>query len=181
MKTLTLLRHAKSSWDDPVDRDFDRPLNKRGRRAAVTIGQHLHSLGLTFERVIASSAVRVKETILGVEEGYLEALEPHYDQRIYLASADSLLELVQETPDSTDSLLMIGHNPGLEDLVFLLVPDRDGDIERDKVEEKYPTAAVVEIAFHVDSWADIRPGAGQLIRFIRPRDLDPALGPDQLS
>ena len=180
MKTVTLLRHAKSSWDDPVERDFDRPLNAKGRRAAVTIGQHMRTLGLHFDRVVASPAVRVKETIDGIEEGFGEGLEPHYDRRVYLASATGLLEVIHDTPDSADTLLLIGHNPGLEDLVFLLVPDREGDAERDKVEEKYPTAAVAQIQLDITSWKAADPHIGKLIRFVRPRDLDPALGPDQL-
>ncbi len=180
MKTLILLRHAKSSWDDPVERDFDRPLNRKGHRAAAVVGRRLHDLGMHFDRVVASPALRVKETIDSLEEGYGEALELHFDRRVYLASAAALLEVIHSAPDSADSLLLIGHNPGLEDLVFLLVPDRENDLERDKVEEKYPTAAVAEINLDVSSWSAVAAGCGHLARFIRPRDLDPALGPDQL-
>lgn len=180
MKTLTLLRHAKSSWDDPVERDFDRPLNGKGHRAAATVGRHMRSLGLHFDQVIASPALRVRETIDSLESGFGAALDPVFDRRVYLASADALLEVIRAAPDSADSLLLVGHNPGLEDLVLLLVPDRDEDFERDKVEEKYPTAAVAEIALDVGGWSAVTPGCGRLARFIRPRDLDSALGPDQL-
>src|ERR687885_612701 len=99
MKTLTLLRHAKSGWDDPVQRDFDRPLNAKGRRAAQTIGRHLRAQGCRFDHVIASPAARVQQTLAEVGDGYGEALAPHWDRRIYLASAATLLDLVRELPD----------------------------------------------------------------------------------
>lgn len=179
MKTLTLLRHAKSGWDDPVERDFDRPLNAKGRRAAATVGRHMRSLDMHFDQVIASPAARVKETLESVETGYGAPLEPHFDRRIYLASAETLLDVIHDTPDNADTLLLVGHNPGLEELVLLLVPDREEDGERDKVEEKYPTASVAQITLDVPSWRAVQPGGGALSRFIRPRDLDPALGPEK--
>lgn len=178
LKTLTLLRHAKSSWDDRVARDFDRPLNARGIRAARTMGTEMQRLGLAFDRVVASPAVRVRDTLAGVREGYGSLPEPSFETRVYLASADTLLDIVHETPDHIDRLLLVGHNPGLEDLVFLLVPDEENDAERDKVEEKYPTAALTEIVFDIDRWTDAAAGTGRLVRFTRPRDLDAALGPD---
>lgn len=178
MKTLTVLRHAKSSWDDAVARDFDRPLNARGQRAAVTVGRHMRSEGLAFDHVVASPAVRIVETVEQVETGYGSALAPEWDRRIYLASASTLLDVVHELPAGADSALLIGHNPGLEDLVLMLVPDRVGDLLRDSVEEKFPTAALAMITFDTDDWGAIRSSAGTLVRFVRPRDLDPALGPE---
>jgi phosphohistidine phosphatase len=178
MKTLTVLRHAKSSWDDAVARDFDRPLNTRGQRAAVTVGRHMRSEGLAFDHVVASPAVRIVETVEQVETGYGSALAPEWDRRIYLASASTLLDVVHELPAGANSALLIGHNPGLEDLVLMLVPDRVGDLLRDSVEEKFPTAALAMITFDTDDWGAIRSSAGTLVRFVRPRDLDPALGPE---
>lgn len=178
MKTLTLLRHAKSSWDDPVARDFDRPLNKRGQRAAVVVGRHMRSVDMGFDHVVASPAVRIVETVEQIETGFGSALAPAWDRRAYLASASSLLDIVHELPDGADTALLIGHNPGLEDLVLLLIPDRAGDELRDSVEEKFPTAALAVMTFDVDSWDAIRPGSGTLTRFTRPRDLDPELGPE---
>ncbi|MEG3181546.1 SixA phosphatase family protein [Sphingomonas sp. LT1P40] len=179
MKTLTLLRHAKSSWDDPVARDFDRPLNGKGQRAAVTVGRYLRGEGLSFDHVSASPATRVVETIDRVETGYGSQLAPAWDKRIYLASASSLLDVIHELPDGADSALLIGHNPGLEDLVLTLIPDRAGDALRDSIEEKFPTAAVAVMTFDVADWGAIRANGGTLVRFTRPRDLDPALGPDR--
>ncbi|MDF7774217.1 histidine phosphatase family protein [Sphingomonas sp. AOB5] len=175
MKTLTLLRHAKSGWDDPVARDFDRPLNTKGHRAAQAVGRYMKAIGLSFDHVAASPAVRVVETLGEVELGYGSELAPAWDQRIYLASAATLLDLVHELPEGAASVLIAGHNPGLEELVLTLIPD--GDHLRDDVEVKFPTASLAEMRFAVERWSDVKPGAGELIRFTRPRDLDPALGP----
>lgn len=177
MKTLTLLRHAKSSWDDPVARDFDRPLNGRGQRAAVLVGRYMRSQGMVFDHVVASPAVRTVETLEQVEAGYGSELAPAWDRRAYLASASSLLDIVHELPAAADSALLIGHNPGLEELILMLIPDRAGDVLRDLVEEKFPTAAIAVMTFDVEDWASIRADGGTLVRFTRPRDLDPALGP----
>lgn len=179
MKTLTVLRHAKSSWDDAVARDFDRPLNARGQRAAVTVGRHMRSAGMSFDHVVASPAVRVVETVEQVETGYGSALAPAWDRRIYLAAVSTLVDLIHELPAGADSALLIGHNPGLEDLVLMLVPDGSGDQLRDSVEEKFPTAALATITFDTSDWNAIRANAGTLVRFVRPRDLDPALGPER--
>lgn len=175
MKTLTLLRHAKSTWDDPVARDFDRPLNRRGRKAARTIGREMRALGLRFDKVLASPAVRVTETLADVAEAFGREIEPEFDERVYLASAETLLEFVQATDDAASALLVVGHNPGLENLTLLLT--RDGELRRE-VLVKYPTATLAQISLPVAHWAEVGAGMGTLTRFIRPRDLDPELGPD---
>ena len=177
MKILTLLRHAKSSWDDPVSRDFDRPLNKRGRKAARVIGRAMRDEGLSFDAIIASPAVRVVETLRDVGDGYGRALEPEQHQDLYLASPAVLLERIHQADDAVDRLLVVGHNPGLEQLTLLLAGS-SGDGLREKVELKYPTATLAEIRFDVDHWRDVDAGGGTLTRFIRPRDLDPELGPE---
>ena len=177
MKKLILLRHAKSDWNDPVPRDFDRPLNGKGRRAARAVGQHAREIGITFDRIVASPAVRVIETLDEFASGYGKMPERSFDRRIYLASAQTLLEVIQDADDQARAVLLVGHNPGLEDLVFLLVPEGE-DEAREQVEEKYPTASIAEITLAVDHWADADIGSGTLDRFTRPRDLDPALGPD---
>lgn len=181
MKTLTLLRHAKSGWDDPVLRDFDRPLNARGRKAAVTVGRWLRDAerrGLmpVFDHVSASPAVRVRQTIEGIEEGLGTSLAPLYEQRIYLASTTALIELVAGLNDAFSHVLLVGHNPGMEELLMELVPE--GDQLRSEAEVKYPTATLAHIEVPIDRWAQMGLGHGHLAQFIRPRDLDPALGPD---
>ena len=178
MKTLTLLRHAKSGWDDPVMRDFDRPLNTKGERAAAMIGRHMRDLGLSFDHVIASPAVRVSDTVEHLGTGYGRRIDPVWDRRLYLASTEILLEVIHNLPDAAERVLLIGHNPGLEDLVLLLVADDADDALRSEVASKYPTASIAELRF-ADGWAGAAPRAAALRRFIRPRDLDPSLGPDQ--
>ncbi len=176
MKTLTLLRHAKSTWDDPVERDFDRPLNGRGRRAAARIGQWLADEGCAFDHARASPAVRVRQTIEGVEDGLRARLNPLFDARIYLASAVTLLDIVQGFANDAATALLVGHNPGLEDLLLLLTPDADP--LRGEVEIKYPTATVAVLDLAVDTWRDAQAGCAHLRHFVRPRDLDASLGPD---
>jgi phosphohistidine phosphatase len=127
--------------------------------------------------VIASPAKRVAETLQEVEAGYGGGLAPHWERRIYLATPDELLDVVHDAPASADSILLVGHNPGLEQLVLLLVPDH-ADGVRGEVEVKYPTASLAEMSFAVDRWEDVGRGGGELVRFVRPRDLDPELGPD---
>lgn len=176
-KTLTLLRHAKSGWDDPALRDYDRALNARGKRAAALIGGYLRSGGAVFDHIIASPALRVVETLAHVETGYGRTLAPEWDRRIYLASAVTLLDIVHEFSEDSARVLLVGHNPGLEDLAMLLVPNSDAPA-RVALEAKYPTATVAELAFE-GSWADLAAGSARLVRFVRPRDLDPALGPEE--
>jgi phosphohistidine phosphatase len=176
MKKLTLLRHAKSGDDGLAARDIDRRLNPKGRRAARAVGRHLRDTAARFDAVVASPAVRVAETVEDVSAGYGRDLDPVWDRRIYLASAPELIDLIREQPATTESLLLIGHNPGLEDLVLTLVPATDG--KRGAVEEKYPTATLAEIDLDIQDWAELGPAKGALARFVRPRDLDPELGPD---
>lgn len=178
MMMLSLLRHAKSSWDDPVERDFDRPLNGRGHRAARIVGEWLHESGLSFDHVVASPALRIRQTIEGVEAGLGGRLRPTFDKRIYMASAASLLEVIRETPDDCGHLLLIGHNPGLEDLL-LLMSDGDGSPLRAEAEAKYPTATFATLDLAIDGWAGAEEGGARLLRFVRPRDLDPSLGPEE--
>jgi phosphohistidine phosphatase len=175
MKKLTLLRHAKSGWDDPVSRDFDRPLNPRGRRAARTVAREMKAQGLAFDLVLASPARRVIETLEEVTAGY-GPIEPRFDERLYLAGTATLLEVVREAPD-VERLLLVGHNPGLEELALRLTrPGADGF--RREVEIKYPTGTMVEMELPAERWAELKDGSGRIVRFIRPRDLDPELGPD---
>ena len=180
MKTLTLLRHAKSGWDEPAARDFDRAINDRGKRAARTMGDYARSKGYRFDAIIASPAVRVIDTldIFQTAMGN-ENLEPKWDRRIYLASSASLFDVLRDAPEGATDLLMVGHNPGLEDLILELVPDSKDEPLRAIPEEKYPTAALARMELSVDRWADIAPGAAHLVDMVRPRDLDPGLGPEE--
>lgn len=179
MKTLTLLRHAKSGWDDPVARDFDRPLNPKGVRAARAMGHHAAGLGLTIDRMVASPAVRVKATLESFCEGLGQSPEPVWDRRIYLASASTLLDVIRETDASVTNLMLVGHNPGLEDLVLTLVPDDDSSPLRAEVEKKFPTATIARMRWDGNDWSTLgQNGTVTLDIFVRPRDVDSKLGPD---
>lgn len=178
MKTLILLRHAKSGWDDGVARDFDRGLNAKGMRAARTVGRRLRDDAVRPEALFASPARRVRETLEGVWAGYGTRLPVTFEKRLYLAPVDLLIELVRHAPPEAGTVLVAGHNPGLEELVLALVPHDPADRLRDDVEEKFPTASVATIALDIGDWMEAAPGRGRLVRFVRPRDLDPALGPD---
>jgi phosphohistidine phosphatase len=180
VKTLTLLRHAKSGYDDPLLRDFDRPLNDRGRKAAVRIGQWLREARLRgempdFDHVAASPAVRCRQTIEGVESGSRSPLAPIYEKRIYLSSSATLTELIAGFADHHRHAMLVGHNPGLEDLLLELVPP--GSMLRTDAEIKFPTATIARLDLNIESWTKIDGGRAELAQFIRPRDLDPALGP----
>ncbi len=181
MKTLSLYRHAKSDWHDARARDFDRPLNARGRKGAVIMGQHIREAGYGCARIVASPAVRCAETIELGSEAAGQSYPVNWDRRIYLASSATLLDLLRELDGDPPSLLMVGHNPGLEDLIFDLVPDDGSSPLRDIVEEKFPTAAYAVLELDIEHWADAAPGCARLVHLTRPRDLDPALGPEPLD
>lgn len=177
MKSLTLLRHAKAGWDDPHQRDFDRTLDARGRRAAPRVGMYLKAEGFRFDIVILSPSVRTRDTLTLIEDGYGQSFKSKLDDRVYMASADSLLDVLHELPDTCSSVLLIGHNPGFEDLAVALIgsgPER----LRSSLAATFPTAAVAEILFDVESWADIEAGSGRLLRYVRPSDLDRSLDGD---
>ncbi len=175
MKTLTLLRHAKSGWDDPSLADVDRPLNDTGRRAARTMGRHLAREGTVFDRVVASPAVRVAETLSAIEAAYGRSLAAVVDKRLYLASPTEIMAVVGEQPDTVDHLLVVGHNPGLEELTLELAAESDA---RDTAEAKFPTATFARLTWD-GGWASPGRGGATLACFTRPRDLDPSLGPDE--
>ena len=178
LKTLTILRHAKSGWDVQVERDFDRPINNRGQRGAEIVGQWLKRQKLPVDRIIASPAVRVTETLdIFQPAADLDNLEPHWDRRIYLASAATLIDVIRDTGKDADHLLISGHNPGLEDLILMLVPDAADDELRAKVEEKLPTSALARLELDIDDWHNLDTNSARFTGFIRPRDLDPALAP----
>lgn len=181
MKILGLFRHAKSDWDDPRARDFDRPLNRRGKKGAAVMGRHIRHYGQRWDRILASPAVRSAETIEVATQGTGNNLPINWDRRVYLASSATLLDLLREQDDSLNSVLMVGHNPGLEDLIFDLVPDDGSSPLRDIVEQKFPTAAFAVMHLPVDRWADLAENSAALVHLTRPRDLDPDLGPSLID
>jgi phosphohistidine phosphatase len=170
MKTLTLLRHAKSSWDSPGLKDFDRPLNARGREAARLVGCELSRRKMRFDLVLASPAMRVRETLEELADGFGNVLDVQFEQQIYLADPDTLLDLVRGLADDIESPLLVGHNPGLHELALQL---SDGGAEdfRGRIAGNYPTGALVEIELPVKHWSAAGDKPGMISALILPRDL----------
>ena len=174
MKILGLLRHAKSDWDDSTQRDFDRGLNGRGRRGAALIGRHIADHGVKWGTLLASPAERVQMTVA-------EALPQHtpvFDKRLYLASADTIMETIDSHGGDHDAILVAGHNPGLQDLLLELVsPSHENDLFREAT-VKFPTATFAVMECDIDDWSELKKFTAKLVHFARPRDLDPELGPE---
>ena len=178
MKTLGLFRHAKSDWQDPRARDFDRPLNERGRKGAALMGRHVRDHGQRWAWMISSPAIRCAETIEIACQAAGVPVAVQWDRRIYLASSVTLIDLLRETDDCQHAVLMVGHNPGLEDLIFDLVPDDGTSPLRDVVEVKFPTASYAVLDLDIDHWSELKDNCARLVHLMRPRDLDSALGPE---
>lgn len=176
-KYLGILRHAKSDWSDGAKRDFDRGLNERGKRGATVIGDHIREHGQQWDICVASPAERVKATLeLGLPE-----MGVTYEERLYLASPDTILEVVEEyamaAPEEPEAVLISGHNPGLyETLLELISPSNENDLFKEAI-VKLPTGSFAVIECKIESWSQLKKFCGTLIHFKRPRDLDPELAP----
>jgi phosphohistidine phosphatase len=169
VKTLIILRHAKSDWGDPQLSDLDRPLNARGRAAAEAVGSELKRRGLGFDHVIASPAIRVRQTLDHLREGYGDFPEPRFIAELYQASLETLLDCITQAPDEYSSLLLVGHNPGLQQLVLKLTPNDVSGL-RSRVIEGYPTAAAAVIRSGGASWSEL--DGGEFADLIIPRELE---------
>jgi phosphohistidine phosphatase len=170
MLELSILRHAKSSWDDDRLPDFDRPLAPRGRKAAPRIGRYMRDIGLAPDLVLCSPSVRTRETARLVL-AQLDTEPPlTIDPSIYEADVTQLRASIARAPPSTRRLLLIGHNPGLQRLVLELVgPDLAP--EHGQLRDKLPTAALVVLGVDVPTWADLAPGSARILRWMTPRHL----------
>src|SRR5438034_11085362 len=163
MTILTIMRHAKSSWDAPGLADFDRPLNDRGRKAARRIGRELKRRRVRFDQVIASPALRVRETLDELAEGYGGSFDVRFDPQVYAASVDTLFDCVRHIPETVHAPLLVGHNPGLQQLVLRLT--QDDDVSR-RVEEKFPTAAFALIELPAVRWDEVTANSGVIRELI---------------
>ncbi|HEY7381734.1 MAG TPA: histidine phosphatase family protein [Gaiella sp.] len=169
MKRLHLLRHAKSSWDDAALADRDRPLAPRGRRAAARLSDWLETSDVRPELVLCSTALRARETLEGVHDA-LGGPEVAYLDGLYHAWEDALLTRIRAVPDTIDEVLLVGHNPGLGNLVLDLAADSR---ERQRIEGKLPTGALVSLQLDAVRWADVASGGGRIVSLVLPRDLAP--------
>jgi phosphohistidine phosphatase len=166
---IHLLRHAKSSWDDPGLVDHDRPLAKRGRKASALLRDHLKSTGLAPDLVLCSSAVRAVQTLERLRDGLPAAIPVEVERGLYEAGAGGLLECLQALPEQVGSVLVVAHNPGIEDLAVGLAGAGD-EAGRARMESKYPTGGLASLRFE-GRWPDLAPGAARLESFIMPREL----------
>ena len=167
MKTLLLLRHAKSSWADPALDDHQRPLNERGRRDAPRMGNLIRERGLSPDVIISSDAVRARLTAEAVAETAGYAARILLDPRLYHAGPDSIVEVLQTVPDGkAKTVMIVGHNPGLERLIARLTAEHPD----------LPTAALAQIVLPIVRWRDLEVSTGgTLLALWRPKDLDVAM------
>lgn len=160
-KTLYLVRHAKSSWDNPDLDDFDRPLNERGLRDAPRMGERLNQRDINPDIIISSEAARALETakVLAQRLQYAER-KIVADAKLYHADEETLMHFVNGISDEYRIVILVGHNPGLSEFASLLLEDFDEDI---------PTCGVVAITFKVDAWKNVSPHCGRLKFFDYPK------------
>lgn len=162
MKTLFVLRHAKSSWDDTALSDFERPLNKRGFQTAPLMGEVMKKNQFHPNLILSSPAKRAAQTAVLIKEAAQIHSEIQFDKRIYEASSARLLEIVSERDEQIESILLVGHNPGLEGLIKFLTSEI----------QPMPTAALAVIDLMIAKWSEINSPTGKLRTLIRPKEMD---------
>lgn len=168
-RRLMLLRHAKSDWPEGVE-DKERPLADRGRRAASLVGDYLQREGLHPDLVLVSTAERTQQTWARVRKAFSTVPEVRDVDAIYEAPAETLLSVIASVEPAFRVVMMVGHNPGMEDLAARLIGGGDPEGRR-RISEKYPTGALAVIDLAADTWQAIGSGSGVLERFVTPRSL----------
>lgn len=174
MKRLFLLRHAKAEPHADGDGDKTRALTERGRHDAARMALHMRKKQYLPDYVLCSTAVRTRETLEYWAVAIAENPKAQFSDALYLAEPETMLSLIRRVPDNAQALMVVAHNPGTEQIAVALLHEELKSWERDQadaMEEKYPTAALGVIDFDVDSWKGVKPGAGKLIDFVRPRDI----------
>lgn len=170
MKRILLLRHAKSSHDDPQAADFDRPLNQRGQGAAPLMGSHMAARDWLPERVLCSAARRARDTVEGLWRDWPRQPPALVESALYQATAGDLLERLKRLPDGDGSVLVVGHNPAIHQVALDLAGSGDPETYA-ALRAKFPTAALAVLDAEVDHWGELGPGRAELIAFVRPKDL----------
>jgi phosphohistidine phosphatase len=171
MRRLLLLRHAKAERSQPGGHDRDRILEERGRADARKIGDYLARRGFLPDRGLVSPAARTRETWALVAEAFQRAPAVSYEERIYESSPQGILQAIQGSGADARTLLVIGHNPSLQELAALLIAA--GDVEaRQRLKEHFPTAALAVIGLAADDWRALHPHAGRLEHFVTPKSLE---------
>ena len=170
MKTLSLLRHAKSSWDHPALPDFERPLNERGRRAAARMGKYIAEHDLEPDSISCSSAVRTRQTLDLVIPHFKTPPKIEYQDALYHAEPDALLKAVKSA--TGHHVLLIGHNPGLHMMALKFASSTQSDQGALKrLAMKYPTAALASFTLNITDWEDASAEKSVLTRFVTPKSL----------
>jgi phosphohistidine phosphatase len=167
MNRLYLLRHAKSSWDDPTLVDHDRPLAPRGRHAVKVMAKHVRRKRIAPQLVLCSPSTRTRQTLTGIAPALGKGADVEIRSELYAASAAELLELLRQVPDGIESVMLIGHNPGIQDLALSLA---GGGPEITRVSGKFPTAALATLEFSA-GWRELAPGSAELVSFVKPKEL----------
>jgi phosphohistidine phosphatase len=167
MKRLYLLRHAKSSWDDQTLADHDRPLASRGRRAAKVMAKHLGRKGISPELVMCSPSTRTRQTLKRLAPGLGKNADVQIEPELYAATARDLLEVLHKVPDEVESVMLIGHNPGIQDLTLSLAITGS---EIPRVRRKFPTAALATLQLN-GTWRELAPGSAELVSLVKPKEL----------
>ena len=170
-KQILLLRHAKSSWADPLSKDFLRPLNERGKKTAVVMGRLLTRLKLAPDLILCSGATRTRETYDGLGDA-VNGVDVEYTDAIYEASVDRLMSVLQGVDDRYDQVMVIGHNPGLEGLTKRLSNGRGNEKALDRLEEKFPTGALAVLKAEIAHWRGLASASCCLEALFRPADMD---------
>jgi phosphohistidine phosphatase len=171
VKTLVLLRHAKSAWSDPRLDDHDRPLNSRGERAAKAIADHIAKVGPRPDLILCSTALRTRQTLAPLLTRLPAPAPPiALEKGLYLASEDVLLSHLRATADDVATVLLIGHNDGIWHLAEALAGSGPAAALA-SLREKFPTGGLATLRLPDRPWRELETGAGRLIAFIRPRDL----------
>ena len=168
MHTLYLLRHAKSSWADPTLLDHERPLAPRGRRDAKRIAKHLAQLGIEPELVLCSSAERARETLELVRPALGATPTVKLEAKLYAASSDKLLDYIRALPEAVAAVMLIGHNPGLQDLALVLAST---GTELERLEAKFPTAALATLTIANTTWSRLSRADAALAAYVVPKQL----------
>ena len=171
MKTILLLRHAKSAWSDTRLSDHERPLNRRGERSARAIADHLAQNGPRPDLILCSTATRTRQTLAPLIKRLGAPAPPlSLEDDLYLASEGSLLARLQALADDVATVLLIGHNDGIWQLAETLAA-RGPAASLAALREKYPTGTLAMLHVPVGTWAELAAGSGELLAFVRPRDL----------
>ena len=170
MKRILLLRHAKSSHDDPGVEDFDRPLTARGQGAAPIMGGHMAAQGWLPERVLCSAARRARDTVEGLWRDWPRQPPAQVESALYGASPGDLLERLRRLPDAEATVLLVGHNPAIQQTALDLAGTGDPETYAE-MRAKFPTTALAVLDAEVDHWGELGPGRAGLTAFVRPQDL----------